>query len=680
VSSGSSWVSGTASINTVSSGSSWVSGTLVAGTVTAANIGASSTVFANVFTGANIQLSSTISAATHVGTTFSAGTMYAGTVTAANIGASGSVYASNLSATNAIISNISAGNISSSNIYVSGSVISVNVTSLNLIENNITAGSILSTNITASNISTSSLNAALASQPLFIRNTDDYNYILQYTGGTIDGPILKGNMGGVLAYNQGGQTPALTWLYNPAGPRIGINTTSPGYSLDVNGSVGAISFTGGNIQISDTLKAGTVTTSNIYASSTVYASVFTGGNAQITNTISAATHVGTTFSSGSMHAATMTAANIGASSTVFAATFTGANAQLSGTVSAATLVSNTVTTGSIRVTSIYGIDFANNFGNKQIGLANLAGSSFFGIGANNAAMQYQAGLNSVHRFYIGATEGTSNAALGTSIVEINSSGIICINTVSSAVFTGGSIQLSSTISAGTLVGPTMSAANIYAGTVTAGNVGASSTIFSHTFTGNNAQISGTVSAGTFVGTTMSAGNVHASGNVKSAAGTLGPFIVLQTNFVDATSGNYAAYDAVNTVLFSESGNPGTMSAIGYSNGFGQLSDGSNDNITWNYARFVIRGCSLNSGNTSATIELIPTLINSSTGAVTTQGNFTVTDSGSNRGYTTWISPWFSTTTLSSIQSLGLKVNSMSVGGTPTTGNVRIGPTYLQFKS
>jgi hypothetical protein len=204
-------------------------------------------------------------------------------------------------------------------------------------------------------------------------------------------------------------------------------------------------------------------------------------------------------------------------------------------------------------------------------------------------------------------------------------------------------------------------------------------MYSSLVSASNIGASGTISAGTHVGSTMSAGNVYA-GNVKSAAGTLGPFIMLQNSFVDATAGNYTAYDAVNTVLFTESGNPGTMSAIGFSNGFGQLSDGSNENMSWNYARLVIRGCSLNTGDSSATVTLLPTLINSSTGAVTTQGSFTVTDNGSNKGYTTWISPWFSTTTLSSIQSLGVKVHHLSVSGTSNTnGNVRIGPTYLQFK-
>jgi hypothetical protein len=63
----------------------------------------------------------------------------------------------------------------------------------------------------------------------------------------------------------------------------------------------------------------------------------------------------------------------------------------------------------------------------------------------------------------------------------------------------------------------------------------------------------------------------------------------------------------------------------------------------------------------------------------TQANFNVSDSGSDNGYTTWISPWISTTTLNTIQSIGVKAVGIT-SGSSTTGYVRIGPTYLQFKN
>ena len=61
----------------------------------------------------------------------------------------------------------------------------------------------------------------------------------------------------------------------------------------------------------------------------------------------------------------------------------------------------------------------------------------------------------------------------------------------------------------------------------------------------------------------------------------------------------------------------------------------------------------------------------------TQASFTVTDNGSDRGYTTWISPWFSTNIVNDIQSIGIKA--LSING-DSGGNIRIGTTYMQFKS
>ena len=89
----------------------------------------------------------------------------------------------------------------------------------------------------------------------------------------------------------------------------------------------------------------------------------------------------------------------------------------------------------------------------------------------------------------------------------------------------------------------------------------------------------------------------------------------------------------------------------------------------------MRGVSLNTGTSGATIVMQPFAVQSSTGTLYTQSSFTVTDSGSSRGYTTWISPWFNTNIVSDIQSLGVKV--LSLNGV-TGGNVRVGSTFLQF--
>lgn len=177
-------------------------------------------------------------------------------------------------------------------------------------------------------------------------------------------------------------------------------------------------------------------------------------------------------------------------------------------------------------------------------------------------------------------------------------------------------------------------------------------------------------------------NIYVNNNVISGSGTLGHIIILQTAFVDVTVGSFAGYTSSNTVLFQEPGNPGINGAIGSVSGFGSgnLSDGSNDNISWNFARLVIRGSSLYTDNSSSNIILTPFIVQSTTGTMYTQSTFNVTDNGSDNGYSTWISPWINTTAINDIQSIGIKASFITTGNSITTGNVRIGPSYLQFKA
>jgi hypothetical protein len=173
-----------------------------------------------------------------------------------------------------------------------------------------------------------------------------------------------------------------------------------------------------------------------------------------------------------------------------------------------------------------------------------------------------------------------------------------------------------------------------------------------------------------------------SGNIYSGAGILGPTILLQNNYIDVTVGTFnSSFTSSNTVLFIEPGNPGNYGAIGNDNGFGTgiLTNTSNDSIQWNYARLIIRGVSLNTQTTGSSITLQPFILEGITETMNTQNNFNVVDSGSDYGYSTWISPWFSTNNVNKLQSLGIQVLYITNGNT-LTGNVRIGPTYLQFKS
>ena len=117
-------------------------------------------------------------------------------------------------------------------------------------------------------------------------------------------------------------------------------------------------------------------------------------------------------------------------------------------------------------------------------------------------------------------------------------------------------------------------------------------------------------------------------------------------------------------------------------GFGTsiISNASNDTMTWNYARLMIRGVSLNTNSISSSILIQPYILESKTGIMHNQSSFIVTDSGSDYGYSTWVSPWISTNDINELQSIGIKILSITTGNTITSGSIRIGPTYLQFIS
>ena len=103
-------------------------------------------------------------------------------------------------------------------------------------------------NVTARsfNLSVGSGSAAslrLNDNPLYFRGGGDINHGLAYSGGSVtnfgtgnfqvDGPVLFGYGGGVLATRVGGDKAVLTWTNGS----VGIGTNSPQATLDVNGSL-----------------------------------------------------------------------------------------------------------------------------------------------------------------------------------------------------------------------------------------------------------------------------------------------------------------------------------------------------------------------------------------------------------------------------------------------------------
>jgi hypothetical protein len=512
----------------------------------------------------------------------------------------------------AVSSNLSVGN----NLYVGGSVVSVNITTLNIIDNNISTGTF---NATAATIGT--LNGTL------------------FTAGSI---------------GAAGATVGTLYATALTGTSATIGTVLS--TLASAGSIGAAGATVG----------------------TLYVSTVTAANAQLSGTISAGTHVGSLVSAGSMGASGIT------TGTLYSTNANATNASI-GTLN----VSSGLTTGNINFTgSLYqnGVLYVSSqwtstngnlfYTSGNIGIYNTAPAYALDVsGGANITGVVSAGTL-VGSLVSAASMGVSGATVGTLYSSYIKATSASAGTVVATLMTSGSIGASG-ITTGTLYATSLTGTSATIGTilstlVSSASVGVSGatvgTLYVSSITsGNMSSLNATIAS--VVSTSITTSNIH------TGAGSLGPSIMLQYKFIDVTTGSYTSYTASNTIVFTEDGNPGLNGSIGYSSGFGTLSDGSSDNISWNRARLIMRGVSLNTGTSGSTVVIQPFAVQSSTGTLYTQSSFTVTDSGSLRGYTTWISPWFNTNIVSDIQSLGIKV--LSLNGS-TGGNVRIGSTYLQF--
>ena len=277
------------------------------------------------------------------------------------------------------------------------------------------------------------------------------------------------------------------------------------------------------------------------------------------------------------------------------------------------------------------------------------------------------------------SSGTLNVLLGITTSNINFTGSLYQNGVL-YTNTGGSQWIGS------------SGSIYYSG----GNVGINTTSPNYTLEVNgtgffNNILTTNLTSNNLLTTNLTSNNIKcnsiscnsiSSGTVYSGSGILGPTLLLQHHYIDTTVDNLTGFTSSNTVLFIEPGNPGIYGAIGNNLGFGtsMLTNASDDNISWNYARLIIRGVALNTSTSGSSINIQPFILQGNTGTVNTQSNFTVVDSGSDYGYSTWISPWFSTNNINQLQSLGIQLLSITTGNLITFGNVRIGPSYLQFKA
>ena len=588
---------------------------------------------------------------------------------------SGSVIGTNLAFTNQtssniITSNLSSGSIATTNVNSTNATCS-NVISTNLATTSLTAGSVLSTNINSTAITTNSL---------IVTN-------LTLTNTTINNSLIPS---ADVTYDLG--TPSARWkdLYLSGnsiylGNSVVISATTSGsvsftttpdsvsnLNIVSSGNMYTNAITAGNLNAS-TASVGNLHSSNISASSLNLSSGITTANINFTGTLyqNGTPYVSSqwTTTNGNLF---YTSGNIGIYNTApSCALDVSGGSRITGTASVGNLVSSNLISGSALTTSYATM---GNFTASAGAITNLTIGNNLYVGGSVVSVNITT-LNLINNNVSAGSLNASDANItrltaGTVLSTLVSSGSIGAAGITAGTLYGNVVATS--VSAGTFIGTLVSSGSIGAAGITTG-----------TLYGN--VVATSVTAGTFIGdvkgtnatiSSLVATNITTS-NIKTGAGTLGPFIILQNRFVDVTTGSHAGYTASNTILFSEDGNPGINSSIGYTNGFGQLSDGSSDNMSWNRARLVVRGVSLNTGTSGSSLVLQPFAVQSSNGTMYTQASFTVSDNGSNRGYTTWISPWFNSNLVSDIQSIGLKVLSMNGS---TGGNVRIGTTYLQFSA
>lgn len=168
------------------------------------------------------------------------------------------------------------------------------------------------------------------------------------------------------------------------------------------------------------------------------------------------------------------------------------------------------------------------------------------------------------------------------------------------------------------------------------------------------------------------GDVLANSNVRSSVGTLGPSFTLvpENSYIDIAPGNQAILNSL-----GEAGNPaiGTTRPLFYGSSF-LYQDASGENMKWNFARLIFRGCPMNV-SASTSVFTVQDFISSRTPQYSNlTNNFTLSNDGQNNGFVYYGTPWFGVSS-SSGRSLALNLVSNSLNS-----HFRIGQVQIQFKT
>jgi hypothetical protein len=292
------------------------------------------------------------------------------------------------------------------------------------------------------------------------------------------------------------------------GDRIGVATTSPGYSIDI---VGDINFTGNLYH-----------NKSVYSGSSIWATngndvFYTGGNLGLGTTspaytldVSGGARITTGISTGTIKATDVTFSNITTGSVV-SIDLSNTNASISN----AHITNSTISNGTI-----------GNFVSTNASITNITSSSIVSdmITTTNAVVTNASVSNAV------LTSLNSNIAHFT---NITSSGLLVVN----AVATNASV--------GTITSTNISSTNFTNTNLSTGTLNATSGVFTN------------LSSGNFSGSTMSAGTLSLSGDLF-VAGTLTTVNITSQNLVNT---NVSAGYVFAGTSFAAVGNSNTLGSI-----------------------------------------------------------------------------------------------------------------------
>jgi len=339
-----------------------------------------------------------VTATNIVGTTISAGTVV-GNISSANIAASlitaGTVNAATLvSSANIAASLITVGTVNAATLISSANIAASLITVGTLVGSTINGTNSTITNVVNTSLSTGTLRATAidisttSNAPMNIASTfsagaNGYSHsIKSYNSNMATNEVVSHNIGRSsttrneayfgYCYVTSGSTSNYATIglngvdrilnLNGLG-NVGINTTSPAYTLDVNGTIDATSITTGLLNatnvtatniVATTISAGTILGSTLISSANIAASLITTGTLNAATLVSSANIASSIITAGSLVATTITGGNLSLSGNITIGTLLATTR-----VSSANLNSSLISTGTLNVSNSLSIGTAS---------------------------------------------------------------------------------------------------------------------------------------------------------------------------------------------------------------------------------------------------------------------------------------------------------------------------------